>query len=72
MLFHGMARGTFTLLRVAVRGHRRIAARDVEMREVLAGRHEQGDRHQQAEVGLEAGEAHGNGGRLSGGFRPRN
>jgi hypothetical protein len=31
----------------------------VEMREILAGRHEQGDRQQRAEVGLEAGATHG-------------
>ena len=52
--------------------HGRIASREVEMRQVLAGRHEQGDRQQRAEVGLEAGAAHGNGGSLSGGFQPRN
>ena len=40
----------------------RIATRDVEMRQVLAGRHEQGDREQRAELGLEADATHGNGG----------
>jgi DNA polymerase-3 subunit delta len=51
---------------IDVRGRRRIATREVEMRKVLTRRHEQGDRQQRAELGLEAGAAHGDTGQTIG------
>jgi DNA polymerase III subunit delta len=63
VIFGGVFRRLFG---VDVRGGGRIGARDMEMRQVLAGRHEQGDRQQRAELGLEAGATHGNGGQTIG------
>ncbi len=59
MLFRGMGR---RFPGVDMRGHGRIATRDVKMGQVLTARREQGDRQQRAEVDLEAGAAHGIGG----------
>ena len=43
VLFRGVSRRQFD---IEVHGRGRIATRDVEMRQILAGRHEQGERQQ--------------------------
>ncbi len=58
MLFRDVPRPIETRVQVR-RRCRHIATRHVEVRQILAGRHEQGDRQQRAEVDLEAGAAHG-------------